>query len=162
MSNVVINRPWISSFSFNSAACSGQKLDQVHKLSRNFVASLDLGCPSVRHVNKDGHKLARERYKAWVADWKIIYGHVSALIRLYKQYRKTIRCPKPHSVHEQHWKALNRDSNMSAQQGLQLLSSQHLARLQETAQVLLNARYNAKLAAAEARRRSLAKQPEPA
>lgn len=162
MSNVVINRPWISSFSFSSAACSGQKLEQVHKLTRNFVSSLDLGCPGVRHVNKDGHKLARERYKAWVADWKVIYYHVSSLIRLYKQYRKTTRCPKPSSAYEQNWKAFNRDSNLSAQHGLQLLSAQHLARLQETAQVLLNARYNAKLAAAEARRRNLAKQPEPA
>lgn len=157
-----INRPWISSFAFEQALCSSAKMEQVHKLTRNFVASLDLGCRSVKHVNLKKDTTSRDCYLRWVTDWKTIYGCVSRLIRTLKQYRKTTRCPVPTAKQQDLWKFLNRETNQTAQQGLQQMSCAHLERLQETAQVLLNARYNAKLAAAEARRRSHAQMFQPA
>ena len=159
---IEINRPWISSFSFKTAPYSDGRLEQIHKLSRNFVASLDLGCPGVNHVkiyerHNPGKMDPRERYKLWVSSWKQIYAEVGQIIRLLKKFRKTVRFPK--LTEEQNRWALTgtvNGSNANAAMILRSLSERHLARMQETAQVLLNARYNAKLAATEARRRAKA------
>ena len=156
MTNVRINRPWLSSFNFRNAVYKDTTMEQVHKLSRNFVCSLDLGCPGVRHVNVAQLKAQRELYKQWVADWKVVYREVSGMIRQLKTFRRTVRFPALSESQRQLYETCNRGSNVSPQNGLRSLSYLHLERLQETAQVLLNARYNAKLAAAEARRRLLA------
>jgi hypothetical protein len=156
---VEINRPWFSSFSFKQAAFSMNKLEQVHKLSRNFVCSLDLGCPSAKHVKAPGTTPGmsqRELYKVWVSDWKRIYNEVSGLIRTLKTYRRTARFPVLTPEQQALFVAENKGTNQEAPAYLHSLASYQLARLQETAQVLLNARYNAKLAAAEARRRTIA------
>lgn len=153
---IVINRPWISSFSFEGAPYSDTKLEQVHKLSRNYVASLDLGCPNVKPVKSYGDQ--REAYKAWIADWKKVYAGVSSTIRLLKTFRKTTRFPALTADQQKQFDIHNSGANQPASMVLRGLSERHLARMQETAQILLNARYNAKLAAAEARRRYLAAQ----
>lgn len=157
-----INRPWISSFSFAQAPFGDAKMEQVHKLTRNFVASLDLGCPHVRHVrnyagmSKDMDQ--RGYYKLWVTNWKTVYREVSGIIRLMKQFRKTTKFPKLSEAQLRIFKMLNPGVNEFHADTLRQLAFRHLPRLKETAQVLLNARYNAKLAAAEARRRALAKE----
>lgn len=95
-------------------------LDQVHKLARNYIASLDLGCVNMRLVPIVDNNCStegldgRERYLLWVKNWKLFYKELSVLIRYYKHDRAG--------------------------------NAGHIDRLKETAQVMLNARYNAKLA----------------
>jgi len=154
-----INRPWISSFDFRKAPFSDKTLDQLHKLTRNFVASLSLGCPSAKHVSTsqrataDGKQDVRAEYKAWVKDWKIVYKEISQLIRDLKSYRRTVRFPVLTKAQQEIYMACNAQVNLSTRQHLKGLTERHLERLRETAQVMLNARYNAKLAAAERYRR---------
>jgi hypothetical protein len=154
--NVYINHPWHSSFGFNSPY-SDARLEQIHKLTRNLVAALDMGCPNVRHApNWPGRTRGmspREVYKLWVSDWRTIYKNLSNLIAEMKRFRKTVRFPELTEVQKQRVAAANPGANASPEALLRGLSDRHLWRLQETAQVMLNARYNAKLAAAEARRR---------
>lgn len=156
---IVLNRPWISSFSFTHAPYSASRMEQVHKLSRNFIASLDLGCPNAKHVKRTG--CTREDYKVWVQDWKTIYQQVTTLTRLLKKWRKTVKFPKltPEQLKLVEWNRA-KDDTRTPQQILNRLSYDHLPRLRETAQALLNARYNAKLAAAERRRRALEQLPQ--
>lgn len=162
MSRVAINRPWMSSFEFNTVEFSEKQLEQFHKLCRNFVASLNLGCPSAKHVTKIGFTedtrglSERELYLLWVRDWKFIYRQLSTIIRNHKLYRRTIRFPKLSADQLGKWQMVNREVNLAPTEHLRGLSARHLERLQETAMVLLNARYNAKLASAERRRRVLA------
>ena len=156
MQKVVINRPWISSFNFGQAPYGDSRLEQVHKLSRNFIASLDLGCPHVRHVKQ--YQEVADAYRAWVKDWKVVYGEVSKLIRQLKSFRRTVRFPSLTPEQLRLFKAANSGVNENPAEFLNTLSARHLPRLQETAQVLLNARWNAKLASAEARRRLYAAQ----
>ncbi len=153
---VVINRPWISSFSFSAAGYTNDKLEQVHKLARNFVASLDLGCPHVRHVNAERKTEDREKYLQWVANWKVVYAETSKLIRQMKSWRKTVKFQPLTAEQAKVYESWNRGSNTPPAQQLNQLSHRHLERMQETAQVLLNARYNAKLAAGMRRQRALA------
>ncbi len=159
--HVNLNRPWISSFNFGSAAYSDAGLKQIHKLSRNFIASLDLGCPSVRHVT-DQHngssadETPRELYRRWVADWKVIYRELTQLIRTVKSHRRTARFPELTAAQLSVFRLAHRQSNRPHQHILADTAHQHLPRLRETAQALLNARYNARLAAAEAWRRERA------
>jgi hypothetical protein len=145
----VINRPWISSFAFDRCY-DDTRLEQLHKLARNFCVSLDLGNPSSKHVEsyegKDLNQLdERDKYLLWVKNWKIVYRKVSELIRRHKLYRRTVRkigfLPREQDVYN------SRQSNLTIREYYQSLSQTHLERLQETAMVLLNARYNAKLAA---------------
>jgi hypothetical protein len=151
-----INRPWIQSFNFDRCY-DDVKLDQLHKLTRNFVASLDLGCLSAKHVadvdrnvNTD-HMDERAKYLLWVKTWKKIYAEVSKLIRRHKLYRRTTR-KLQFTLHEGNLYS-SYQSNLPIKQYYRSLSERQLGRLQETAMVLLNARYNAKLASAERRRR---------
>jgi hypothetical protein len=153
---IVINRPWISSFNFEAAPYSDTKLEQIHKLSRNYVSSLDLGCPHVSPVKS--YEDDREAYKAWVADWKRVYAGVSNTIRLLKTFRKTVTFPALTSVQKAIC-AREYSGEVDYASKLNALSERQLGRMQETAQILLNARYNAKLAAAEARRRHRAALP---
>lgn len=155
----VINRPWMQSFSFGALPYSDTKLEQFHKLCRNYIASLDLGCPSAKHVKKvDGNDVSvlteKERYLIWVRGWKQIYAELSQVIRFFKQHRKTVHYPKMTPGLQEQVRMYNRESNLAPNEILRNLSHSHLERLQETAQALLNARYNAKLASAERRRRS--------
>jgi hypothetical protein len=156
-----INRPFLSSFAFNGAQFSDTRLEQIHKLIRNFIVSLDLGCPSAKHVTKVGPEEdlsgldERQKYLAWVKGWKVIYHELSDIIRAHKIYRKTVHFPPLNFSEEELWFKLNPGNNLTASEHLRSLSHKHLERLQESAQVMLNARYNAKLAAAERRRRSL-------
>lgn len=156
-----LNRPWMQSFCFEALRFSDTKLEQFHKLCRNYIASLDLGCPSAKHVmNVDNTDLSglteHQRYLVWVKGWKRIYRELSIVIRFFKQYRKTVHYPAMSQDLQAQVRMYNRDSNQIAPEILRNLSYCQLERLQETAQALLNARYNAKLASAERRRRSLA------
>lgn len=152
-----INRPWMQSFAFNTLPFSEKSLDQFYKLSRNYVASLNLGCPSVRHLEiVDGNSTRgfndREMYLLWVRGWKKIYAELTRIIRQMKTYRRTIRFPKLTMTQKTAWQTYSTPSN-DIHGGLRSLSDRHLGRLTETAQMMLNARYNAKLASAERRRR---------
>jgi hypothetical protein len=156
-----INRPWLSSFPFATAPFSETQLEQLYKLTRNFVASLDMGCPNVKHVvivgwNESTKGLdERQKYLLWVKSWKVIYREVSQLIRRYKTYRKTIHFPKFTAAEEEQWFRSNGGINESYASFMNGMAEKHLSRLQETAMVMLNARYNAKLASAERRRRNM-------
>lgn len=93
--------------------------DQVNKLARNYIVSLDIGCNNMRLVNEVDHNIKmgeatdRDKYLQWVKNWKLFYLELSELIRTYKQHKRR---------------------------------GEELNRLKETAQVMLNARYTAKLA----------------
>jgi hypothetical protein len=156
MTNTVLNRPWISSFQFDTYPYSDTRLDQFHKLCRNFIASLDLGCPSAKHVRRVKYKTEAAEYQAWVSDWKAIYKSLSATIRQQKEFRRTVRHPKLNNAKLELIATLNRGSNQEPIAIMQQLSRVHLERLQETAMAMLNARYNAKLAAGARRAKRLA------
>lgn len=125
MTSYKTNRPWTSSFTGASQIARGHQggipnakaLDQVHKLARNFIVSLDLGGNNMKLVNaidagvRHDHLNGKERYLLWVKTWKTFYDELSQLIRYYKKE--------------------NRDE---------------MWRLKETAQVMLNARRIGKLA----------------
>ena len=153
MTKIVINRPWISSFKFKEVPYGDTRLEQAHKLARNFACSLNLGCGNVNHVNVEGLVGTKDLYKQWVSDWKIVYREFSSIIRKMKSWRKTVHHPKLSEDELRFLDFLNRGSNLTPATTMHRLSEQHLGRLQETAQVLLNARYNAKLARAEMWRR---------
>jgi hypothetical protein len=154
-SKVRVNRPWTSSYPFKDAIWYDNKIDQIMKLCRNHIASLDLGCPNMKLVTQvDGrvntsNMTDREKYLEWVRSWKYAYRNLSELIRLMKMARRTTnlrRLPYPagtnKSVHDLHLDA-------------RIRSGAYLERLQETAQVMLNARYNAKLASSVRRKLTL-------
>ncbi len=117
------NRPW--NVTFTSALSRAMKPDanpganeQVHKLARNLIASLDLGdSPNMKLAREiDQGKFpekmtGKERYLLWVQTWRDFYAGLSSLIRYAKKN--------------------NRDE---------------VWRLKETAQVMLNARRVGKLA----------------
>ena len=153
-----INRPWMQSFAFNTLPFSEKSLDQFYKLSRNYVASLNLGCPNVRHTTLISAMETtrgmddRQLYLEWVRGWKKIYAELTRIIRQMKTYRRTIRFPKLTMTQKTAWQTYSTPSN-DIHGGLRSLSARHLGRLAETAQMMLNARYNAKLASAERRRR---------
>jgi hypothetical protein len=153
---VILNTPFLASFDFPRCSFSDVKLNQLHKLSRNFCASLDLGCPSAKHTSVIDDESTdsldeRQKYLLWVRRWKVIYREVSQLIRLFKQRRKITRFPKLSEAQREQVKALR--SNQEPVEYLRNLAYSQLPVLQETAMALLNARYNAKLASAERRRR---------
>lgn len=122
-----VNRPWTQTFKGatrlpqNAGNLTVKSLDQVHKLSRNFIASLDVGTGPMKLVNEidNGIKLegmtGKERYLLWVKTWKTFYRDLSGLIRHAKK-------------------------NLAQEDRAELL------RLKETAQVMLNARHVGKLA----------------
>lgn len=162
---IYINRPHYRSFSFENTT-SETSLDQINKLARNFIASLDLGCPSAKHVrivrpksdnDHDTHNLTEhQRYLLWVRQWKEIYAGISTLIRTLKQRRRSVRPIPPLSeADQQRLIHLCDKSNSSGRSILNQISFRNLPRLTETAQALLNARYNAKLASRELRRRRI-------
>lgn len=128
------NRPWTTTIvvAIEAAQKHGGSayVDQVHKLARNYIASLDLGCPNLKmvdwvdndavnnpnaaHAATDTVLLTgKDRYLQWVKVWKVFYQGLSLLIRNVKKDK---------------------------------LRRYQLARLKETAQVMLSARHNAKLA----------------
>lgn len=123
MTTYYTNRPWFQSFKSAIVKAKDAKtrdagLDQVHKLARNYIASLDLGGgPNLNLVNevdrgiKIEHMSGKERYLEWVRNWKNFYHDLSNLIRYYKKEDRV-----------------------------------ELFRLKETAQVMLNARRVGKLA----------------
>lgn len=120
MTFVRTNRPWSSTFdhAIEAAKPTSRGLDQVYKLARNFIASLDTGSsPNMRLVNAIDSNVklegmsGKDRYLLWVKTWKHFYKRLSELIRHYKQFNRP-----------------------------------ELLRLKETAQVMLNARHVGKLA----------------
>jgi hypothetical protein len=126
MTEYKTNRPWFQSFdsaikkskrNHDDIKISESGLDQVHKLARNYIASLDVGGSNMQVVAKvdsgyDTTKMTgKEKYLEWVRNWKRFYRELSDLIRYYKK----------------------EDRN-------------ELFRLKETAQVMLNARHVGKLA----------------
>ena len=122
-----VNRPWKSTFEGatqlpqNAGYLTARSLDQVHKLARNFIASIDLGSGPMKLVNEVDHNVkiegmtGKERYLLWVKTWKTFYRALSELIRYAKK-------------------------NLAQEDRAELL------RLKETAQVMLNARHVGKLA----------------
>lgn len=148
-----LNRPWLKSFRFEQAL-THNRVDQIHKLARNFAVSIDLGCPSVKHVayhyeiNDDTYALLndKERYLLWVSQWKLIYAELTGLIRLFKKMRKTLNFPhKDHRL--QTFLGSNfKNASEQSEDALRSLAHRQLPRLAETAQVLLNARYLGKMA----------------
>lgn len=153
-----INRPWTTTFdrAFARAAMDDASMDQVLKLCRNFVCSLNLGAPYVKHAIPEGlsgHRTSqREEYLAWVKQWKRTYRQLSALIRELRRHRKTVNFT---GYSETILRMTNKSSNELYSICSSMLSK-YEDRLSETAMMMLNARYNAKLAAAEARRREIA------
>lgn len=127
MTSYKTNRPWLQSFkgAVQKATTTNERdsmskrngVDQVCKLARNYIVSLDLGGSNMRVVDQvgDGIKTAtmtgKEKYLEWVRNWKLFYQELSELIRYYKKEDRT-----------------------------------ELFRLKETAQVMLNARRIGKLA----------------
>ena len=125
MTTARTQRPWFESF--KSATAKAKRtddykirdagLDQVHKLARNYIASLDIGGPNMVLVNevdrgcKFQNATGKDKYLEWVRNWKNFYYDLSNLIRHFKK----------------------EDRN-------------ELFRLKETAQVMLNARHVGKLA----------------
>lgn len=122
-----VNRPWTQTYKGTTRLpqlagnLTVKSLDQVHKLSRNFIASLDVGTGPMKLVNEinNGIKLegmtGKKRYLLWVKTWKSFYRDLSELIRYAKK-------------------------NLAQEDRTELL------RLKETAQVMLNARHIGKLA----------------
>lgn len=161
----VINRPWKSTFNsaFSNAPYNDNSMDQVFKLTRNFVSSLNLGNPNVKfakHESGTEFESSKEAYLAWVSQWKIVYGQLSDLIRLLKTYRKTVRFKGHESKFLDSWKRQYGNHNKDPHELYKLCNNSYYKyeeRLKETAQVFLNARYNAKLASAELKRRNLNK-----
>jgi hypothetical protein len=150
---VYVERPWVDYF--DKIKTSNDKLDAQCKLIRNQIASLDLGNPhfklfdSYHKVNKHAMRgEPRERpdsrtlYLEWVADWKQTYRKLSETIRALKVGFKNAQ-----------------RSNDASEQNRAFVA---LTALRRSAQVMLNARYNAKLASAELRRRRLALEGEAA
>ena len=160
MQKVVINRPWTTSFPFDKAPYSTTHMDQIHKLARNLVASLDLGCPNAKHTQTPDNGVSingyddRGRYLEWVKTWKYVYKNLSSLIHQVKTFRRTVKFKPLNAKEEELWFRLNPGNNLTAREHLGAIARVHLPRLAETAQILLNARYNAKMAAAERRRRT--------
>lgn len=123
----IVNRPWTSTFERatelpqNDGYLTARSLDQVHKLARNFIASLDVGNGPMNLVNEIDQNVklealtGKERYLLWVKTWKAFYRQLSGLIRHAKK-------------------------NLAQEDRFELL------RLKETAQVMLNARHIGKLA----------------
>jgi hypothetical protein len=127
MKMTTVNRPWTQTFKGatrlpqNAGNLTSKSLDQVHKLSRNFIASLDVGTGPMKLVNEIDYGIrlegmtGKERYLLWVKTWKAFYRDLSELIRHVKK-------------------------NLAQEDRAELL------RLKETAQVMLNARHIGKLA----------------
>lgn len=134
MTSVRTNRPWLQTFHGAVTQAkhpdrpdySAKGLDQVHKLARNYIVSLDLGGPNMNLVTNIDYMThttgadGKTRYLLWVKNWKAFYAELSDLIR---HYKKTDR--------------------------------NELFRLKETAQVMLNARHIGKLASWAIVQRSL-------
>lgn len=161
-----INRPWNSTFDsqFAKAAFDDKSVEQVLKLCRNFVCSLNLGAPYVKHATPENGvaDTPREEYLAWVKQWKRTYNQLSSLIRELRRYRKDHRFAGHYDNTLKQW---HRHSNKSSQDlywACRRIKNTYEERLSETANMMLNARYNAKLAAAEAHRRERANRELPA
>lgn len=162
---VYVERPWVEYF--ESLKYSNKSLEQQMKLIRNQAASLDLGNPHFKlfdsHFNRNRDPRerpdSRTAYLEWVVDWKRTYNKLSETIRALKAQRKF----KGTAAHETR---LKRDNPNWDNASIGELHDRNNDRIREAmpalkraAQVMLNARYNAKLAAAELRRRRLAEAP---
>lgn len=124
MTSYKTNRPWYGAFTGAVHASRHENpeyrtsgLNQIHKLARNYIVSLDLGGDNMQVVNvvdagvRTDKMTGKEKYLEWVRNWKLFYYELSNLIRFYKKEDRT-----------------------------------ELFRLKETAQVMLNARHVGKLA----------------
>lgn len=140
------NRPWASTISIAISRCMppetkqpgflgklfgkkaekpeipdlSQYLDQVYKLARNYAVSLDLGCSNLNLVNE----IDRNTYTAGLDGKDRYLLWVKNWKLSYKELSVLIRYYKHDRMGNQY----------------------HILRLKETAQILLNARHNAKLA----------------
>lgn len=155
-----VRRPWINYF--DKLIHSNDQLDQQCKLIRNQIASLDIGNPSFRlydsYYDRNNQRRAtkpssRELYLEWVADWKRTYSLLSDTIRSLKHQRHREgfrRVREDVAKNNKSWGNLADEELFLRNQSRVRVA---LDALKIAAQVMLNARYVAKLASAELRRR---------
>lgn len=153
---VYVYRPQVNYF--EQIKFTNKQLDQQCKLVRNQAASLDLGNPHFKlFTYSDTPDLSsKERYLDWVKDWKSTYALLSDCIRGLKSQRKfsaTIALEEKLVKVNPQWSNLTEGDLHTS--NLSRIAHSKLE-LKRAAQVMLNARYNAKLAAGELRRRRLA------
>ena len=149
----MLNRPFVWTFNkeFKRAAYNEDALKQVFKLTRNFVSSLYLGSgvPRAQLEFEEG-PTDRESYLEWVRQWKINYASLSELIRTMRMCRKLVHFDKRKL---QDMLPNARQKHKNPQLRIDELRDiiynnycQYENQLKEAAQVMLNARHNAKLA----------------
>lgn len=149
----MINRPYTTTFQreFDRAPYNEEAMCQVYKLTRNFISSLYLGAPVPRAELEfpDGNT-PRDAYLEWVRQWKIAYANLSKLIRTMRGCRRTVRFDvKALQAMLPNARQKLKRPDLRVDQLRAIIESQyqlHEERLRETAQVMLNARFNAKLA----------------
>ncbi len=155
-----VRRPWVDYF--DSLVHNDAQLDQQSKLLRNQIASLDLGNPHFKlydsHFQRNGvpreRPSSRESYLEWVADWKRTYGKLTTLVRALKTQRGRAGFGKVEELLRKENPKLGNQERESVFYWNERRLMNMLETLRAGAQVMLNARFNAKLAAAELRRRA--------
>lgn len=149
----MINRPYTTTFQreFDRAPYNYEALQQVYKLTKNFISSLYLGAPVPRAELefKEG-ETAREQYLEWVRQWKLAYANLSKLISIMRGCRRTVRYDVA-TLQKMLPNARQKlkDPNLRIDQLRSIIHCNYVneeQRLKETAQIMLNARFNAKLA----------------
>lgn len=149
----MINRPYTFVFEkeCRRASYNEEAMRQVLKLVRNFVASLYLGSGQPRaELQFEESGDPKEAYLEWVRQWKLNYAQLSALIRVMRSCRRTVYYDSAllmPLLREARNKTKN--PNLRIDQLREMIWEQYRLyeeRLKEAAQVMLNARFNAKLA----------------
>ena len=149
----MLNRPYTTTFQreFDRAAYNEEALLQVYKLTRNFIASLYLGAPVPRaELEFQEGDTPRDAYLEWVRQWKIAYANLSSLIRFMRSCRRTVHfdvAALQKMLPAARLKLRKPELRVDQLRYIiECMYLRHEERLRETAQVMLNARYNAKLA----------------
>lgn len=154
----MLNRPYIWTFNkeFERAAYNEEALKQIFKLVRNFVSSLYLGSgvPRAELEFEEGPS-NKEAYLEWVRQWKINYANLSQLIRFMRQCRRTMYYDA-RTLQDMLPSARNkyRNPDLRIDQLRVIIERMYLKyedQLKEAAQVMINARHNAKLASVGSR-----------
>lgn len=149
----MINRPFTFVFEkeCSRAPYNEEAMRQVLKLVRNFVASLYLGSGQPRaelQFPESGD--TKEAYLEWVRQWKLNYAQLSKLIRLMRHCRKTVYYDSALLIPMlKHARYKTKNPDLRLDELREIIYSNFLVyedRLKEAAQVMLNARFNAKLA----------------
>ena len=149
----MINRPYTFVFEkeCRRAPYNEEAMRQVLKLVRNFVSSLYLGSGQPRaELEFEESGGAKEAYLEWARQWKLNYEQLSQLIRNMKKCRKTLYYDSEYlrSI-LQEARNKTKNPNLRIDELRKMIYNQYLRyedRLNEACQVMLNARFNAKLA----------------